>query len=45
MMLDGHVPPLAVAGFAQALAERDLTLWAAAAVGTLTKPTTGNARC
>src|SRR6516162_9877326 len=27
MILDGHVPPLAVAGFAQTLAERDLTLW------------------
>ena len=26
MILDGHVPPLAVAGFAQTLAERDLTL-------------------
>ena len=27
MILDGHVPPLAVAGFAQTSAERDLTLW------------------
>jgi len=26
VILDGHVPPLAVAGFAQTLAERDLTL-------------------
>jgi hypothetical protein len=25
MILDGYVPPLAVAGFAQTLAERDLT--------------------